>query len=253
MMGNDFDQVGWPRSGEIDIVEMGHSNGFTNGVGDRFFNGACHWGQGWPNASYAKDATKSYSLQDGEFHLFTLIWDENKISMYVDLDKMPVQTPYFQMDIPADDPGNEWSAGNYFHKENFILFNLAVGGNFPGIHNPADITALNDENSQQASMYVNYVRVYQKGNDDESIFAVIPGDKDETASMADASVSNSRLEIRISGKNAIAPGCNITAYDIAGHIVASAPDSLDLGKLSAGMYIIHATGNGRTSVIKTTI
>lgn len=253
MMGNDFDQVGWPRSGEIDIVEMGHSNGFTNGVGDRFFNGACHWGQGWPNASYAKDATKSYSLQDGEFHLFTLIWDENKISMYVDLDKMPVQTPYFQMDIPANDPGNEWSAGNYFHKENFILFNLAVGGNFPGIHNPADITALNDENSQQASMYVNYVRVYQKGNDDESIFAVIPGDKDETASMADASVSNSRLEIRISGKNAIAPGCNITAYDIAGHIVASAPDSLDLGKLSAGMYIIHATGNGRTSVIKTTI
>ena len=161
--------------------------------------------------------------------------------MYVDLDKMPVQTPYFQMDIPADDPGNEWSAGNYFHKENFILFNLAVGGNFPGIHNPADITALNDENSQQASMYVNYVRVYQKGNDDESIFAVIPGDKDETASMADASVSNSRLEIRISGKNAIAPGCNITAYDIAGHIVASAPDSLDLGKLSAGRSEEHTS------------
>ncbi|MDE5656569.1 MAG: T9SS type A sorting domain-containing protein, partial [Muribaculaceae bacterium] len=93
----------------------------------------------------------------------------------------------------------------------------------------------------------------QKGNDDESIFALIPGDDDESASMADASVSNSRPEIRISGKSAIASGCSIAAYDIAGHIVASAHDSLDLGKLPAGMYIIHATANGHTSVIKTTI
>ena len=44
MMGNDYDQVGWPRCGETDIMEMGHSNGINRGVSDRFFNGACHWG-----------------------------------------------------------------------------------------------------------------------------------------------------------------------------------------------------------------
>ena len=168
MMGNDYSKVGWPRCGETDIMEMGNSEGIRNGAQERFFNGACHWGQGWPNASYAKSTTKSYSLQDGEFHLFTCIWDENSIKMYVDLDKTPVQNPYYAIDIPQDDPDNEWSAGNYFHKDNFILFNLAVGGNFTGIHDANNITALNDDNGQEASYYINYVKIYQKGLDNEN-------------------------------------------------------------------------------------
>ena len=47
----------------------------------------------------------------------------------------------------------------YFHKDNFILFNLAVGGNFPGIHSADGITALPESGS--AEMLVDYVRVYQ--------------------------------------------------------------------------------------------
>ena len=43
----------------------------------------------------------------------------------------------------------------------FILFNLAIGGHFTGILNPAAITALPNEGSE-AKMYVDYVRVYQK-------------------------------------------------------------------------------------------
>lgn len=250
MMGNDFDQVGWPRSGEIDIVEMGHQNGINNGVSDRFFNGACHWGQKWPNASYAKDATKSYSLQDGEFHLFTLIWDENSLKMYVDLDRQPIQTPYFKMDIPCDDPDNEWSAGNYFHKENFILFNLAVGGNFPGIHKAEEISALHDGNGHKASMYVNYVRVYQKGNDNESMFALIPGDADNNSAIDELPVSNSRLDIRIEGRKAIAADCDIRVYDICGRLVATARECADLNALPGGVYLISATDGVATETIK---
>ena len=51
MMGNDWQSVGWPKCGETDILEMGNSEGIKNGTQDRFFNGACHWGQGWTNAS----------------------------------------------------------------------------------------------------------------------------------------------------------------------------------------------------------
>lgn len=178
MMGNDIDAYGWPRCGETDILEMGHSNGIKNGVSDRFFNGAAHWGTNWPQATHAQDCTKSYSLQDGEFHLFTLIWDETKFQMFVDLDKYPVQSPYFKLDITANNPDDKWSPGNYFHKENFILFNLAIGGNFPGIWDAAGITALNNENDNRASMYVNYVKVYQKGTPDESIYMLAPGDTD---------------------------------------------------------------------------
>lgn len=39
-MGNNFDQVGWPRCGETDIIELGNANGIKNGTQERFFNGA---------------------------------------------------------------------------------------------------------------------------------------------------------------------------------------------------------------------
>ena len=160
MMGNDWAQVGWPRCGEIDILEMGHSDGIRSGKQDRFFNGACHWGfykgNAYPN--YAKSSTWSYSLQDGEFHLYTLIWDDKNLRMYVDLDKNPAAHPYFEMGITAKD--DDWGTGHYFHHDFFILFNLAVGGRFTGITNPSAVTAFNDRS--EASMYVDYVKVFQK-------------------------------------------------------------------------------------------
>ena len=175
MMGNDFDQVGWPKCGETDIMEFGHIDGINGGVQDRYFNGACHWGQSWDNhPNYARAVTYDYSLQDGEFHIYTCIWNQERIAMYVDLDKHPDAKPYYEMTIPAT--GDTGAPGYYFHKENFILFNLAVGGNFPNIWDAAGITALNNGNGNQASMYVNYVKVYQKGTADESLNTLSPGD-----------------------------------------------------------------------------
>ncbi len=72
----------------------------------------------------------------------------------VDLETYPDARPYFEMKI-LDNMGDS----NCFRKENFLLLNLAVGGNFPGIHNIDGITALA---SGSASMFVDYVRVFQK-------------------------------------------------------------------------------------------
>ena len=94
-------------------------------------------------------------MQDG-FHLFTLIWDEQAIECYLDLNLHPDAEPYFAMNI--DDRSNDSAPGNYFHHDFFIIFNLAVGGNFPGIWNIGQVTALN---GGEAHMYVDYVRVYQ--------------------------------------------------------------------------------------------
>lgn len=164
MLGNNFNEVNWPRCGEIDILEMGNSAGISRGTQETFFNGACHWGfyknNGYPN--YAKSTTNSYSLQDGEYHLFTLIWDEQAIKMYLDLDKYPDASPYFEMGINEYDPAgpqDSWSTGDYFHHDFFIVYDLAVGGNFTGIHNTEGITALADG---ERSMYIDYVKVYQK-------------------------------------------------------------------------------------------
>lgn len=167
MMGNDYPEVGWPRCGEIDILEMGNAGGISSGTQESFMNGACHWGfykdvgggnYAYPN--YGKHSNAPYSVQDGEFHLFTLVWDETMIRMYLDLDKYPNVEPYYEMGIEGTD--DEWATGLYFHHDHFILFNLAVGGYFTGIvNNPAGITALPEEGSE-AKMYVDFVKVYQK-------------------------------------------------------------------------------------------
>ncbi|MFT3751431.1 MAG: glycoside hydrolase family 16 protein [Paludibacter sp.] len=165
LLGNGYpNNPAWPKCGEIDIVEMGNEHGIKNGIQDRYFNGACHWGERFNHGrypNYAKANTNPFSLQE-DFHLFTLIWDENALKMYLDLDKNPAAAPYFEMPI-----GGEDVAGNparYFHREFFVLFNLAVGGNFTQIRHLDGITALKD---CDAKMYVDYVRIYQKGTDGE--------------------------------------------------------------------------------------
>lgn len=164
-MGNNFDEVDWPACGEFDILEMGHANGFKGGedTAGRYFNGAFHWGPKWDQRkSYSYSTKYGYNLQDGEFHLFTWIWDENSGSCYVDLDKYPDIPPYFTIDISEVNPDDPTVPGNYLQVPYFLILNLAVGGNFPGIYNADGITALNEDNDYKASMWIDYVRIYQK-------------------------------------------------------------------------------------------
>ena len=159
MLGKDWPNTPWPKCGEIDILEMGANKGIEKGLQDRYFNGACHWGESFNNGAYPNygyPAVSTYSLQE-DFNLYTLIWDENNIKMYLDLDKYPDNEPYFEMPISGEDvPGNP---AHYFHGEFFLIFNLAVGGNFPGIWDINKVSALKNK---EASMYIDYVRVYQK-------------------------------------------------------------------------------------------
>jgi len=170
MMGNDISSVSWPACGETDIIELGNSGGFS-GKQDRYFNGASHWGPAWNQHQQAYNSvTYPYSVEDG-FHTFTCIWDANHVAMYVDLDSLPNAQPYYQLSIPSST--NPSDAGYYFHKQNFILLNLAIGGDFPGITNVNNITALADG---PRKMYVDWVRVYQKGDAGEQFLATSASD-----------------------------------------------------------------------------
>ena len=46
----------------------------------------------------------------------------------------------------------------YFNDKFYFIFNLAVGGDFPGITDPALITALED--GESAQMFVDWVKIY---------------------------------------------------------------------------------------------
>jgi len=151
MMGDDISTAGWPACGEIDILEMGHADGIAAGAQDRLFNGALHYGSDSQDHRQQVGVGESpYSLQDGRFHRFYVVWTPSVIRMYVD----DVAEPYFSVDISG--PG----AGSYFHKPNFLLLNLAVGGDFPGIHTPEAVTALGADEGSSAKMEIDYVRVY---------------------------------------------------------------------------------------------
>ena len=152
LLGADYQTNLWPSCGEIDILEMGHADGIREGIQDRYYNGACHWGryQGENHPNTVVNDTSPYSLQDGNFHLYTLIWEPDYLSFWLDKDKYPEREPYFTLDIRDL---------SWFHHDYFIILNLVVGGFFTGILDPEEITALN---GGPAVMEVDFVKVYQR-------------------------------------------------------------------------------------------
>ncbi|MCS5594844.1 MAG: family 16 glycosylhydrolase [Porticoccaceae bacterium] len=140
MLGKNFPTVGWPHSGELDIMEMIGGNGRENTV-----YGTAHWYNlsNSSNASYGGDRV----LSSGEtlstnFHVYSIEWDSSAITWYLD------DIQYHTMAI--DDSASLAA----FRKEFFFIFNIAVGGNWPG--NPSSSTVFPQR------MVVDYVRVFQK-------------------------------------------------------------------------------------------
>ena len=166
-------RVVWPKCGEIDICEMGHHNGIEAGTQDRYFNGACHWGESFNNGAYPNYGqfnTADYPIQ-GDFHLFTLEWSEDSIAMYLDKDLYPEVEPYFQLSLRGKEVNEP---GHYFNHPFYLVLNLSVGGFFPNMpaaeKYPERITA-DDPSFQKVTalpadgtpvkMFVDYIRVYK--------------------------------------------------------------------------------------------
>lgn len=212
MMGNDFKQVGWPRCGETDFIELGHSNGF-NGKQDRYFNGAMHLGSAWNTVwSDAQSTTWPYSVED-TFHIVTVEWTPTSMTMWMDKESHPELEPYFSTPLEPNNDAN-YNRQQVFGKPNFLIFNLAIGGNFPGIHDIKGVTAL--QNGSR-SMYIDWVRIYQKGDASETFSSKVPSEDIEEAASALENVQTEEKAVKrfINGELIIErDGC---FYDILGN------------------------------------
>lgn len=137
MLGADIPTVGWPKCGEIDIME-------NIGREPNRVHGTLHG----PGYSGDKGITAGYDAPDGRpfysrYHLFAVDWRKDSISFLVDGHAYRTITP---SDLPKD-------AAWVFDKPCFMLLNMAVGGRWPGY--PDTTTTF------PQSMRVDYVRVYQ--------------------------------------------------------------------------------------------
>jgi beta-glucanase (GH16 family) len=128
MLGSNIDALSWPNCGEIDIMEQrgselnkiwatlhypGHSG--ANGIG----------------------ATTIIQNSSTQFHVYSLDWSVNSIKIAVD--GQVYQSVANDNTLP-------------FNNNFFLIFNVAMGGNFAGSV---------DSNFSNAAMLVDYIRVYQ--------------------------------------------------------------------------------------------
>ncbi|KOU29712.1 1,3-beta-glucanase [Streptomyces sp. WM6372] len=115
MLGNDIGQVGWPNSGEIDVME---NVGFEPSTIHGTLHGPGYSGSGGIGAAYTLPGGQAFA---DAFHTFAVDWAPDAISWSVD-------GAVYQRRTPADLGGRTWA----FNKPFFLILNLAVGGYWPG-------------------------------------------------------------------------------------------------------------------------
>lgn len=137
MLGNNLDEKGWPACGEIDIMELvGHQPETSHAT--------VHWGSDFSNHKYTgKGYTLSGETFNDRFHVFSVVREYNQMYFYVD--------DILIYEFSSKDLQNQ---PNPFNNDFFFIFNVAIGGNWPG--NP-------DETTQFPQiMEVDYIRVFEK-------------------------------------------------------------------------------------------
>jgi beta-glucanase (GH16 family) len=136
MLGSSISAVSWPACGEIDIMELlGHE--------PETVYGTAHWFQGSLQSKGNRfDLAGNSDFSDG-YHIFSLLWEENRLVWYVDFNK------FFELRKNITD--TSWP----FNAPFFFILNVAVGGNWPG--DPDASTSF------PQTMSVDYIRVYQPG------------------------------------------------------------------------------------------
>ncbi len=135
LLGANVGQVGWPQSGEIDVME-------NKGREPAIIHGSLHG----PGNAEISTLTKAYALTFGDFsegfHVFAVEWNAEEIRWYVD------GLQYFS--VTKANLSSNWVFDHPF----YLILNLAVGGEYTG--DPGHGTSF------PQSLLVDYVRVYEK-------------------------------------------------------------------------------------------
>jgi beta-glucanase (GH16 family) len=138
MLGDDIEKKGWPKCGEIDVMEnIGKEPALVHGT----IHGPGYNGANGIGSPFELPAGQRFA---DDFHVYAVEWEPKAIRFYVDDHMYATRTP---ADLPK---GAKWVYKHPF----FVLLNVAVGGGWPG--NPDSSTVF------PQTMLVDYVRVYRR-------------------------------------------------------------------------------------------
>lgn len=155
MLPQDDRYGGWAASGEIDLMEI---------VGDRPHEvlNSLHYGSTYPKRTLH---THVHALPGGssvgDWHVYAVEWEPGEIRFYVDAVHTSTETFWWSCSKRDQGAGvdagkaadlNPWPAP--FDQPFYLLMNVAVGGNFPGVPDA--------QTRFPAELVVDYVRVYDK-------------------------------------------------------------------------------------------
>ncbi len=145
MMGNDIESgAPWPYCGEIDIME--HRNAEPNVIGTLHYNSGKGTSAGYAHQYIGSEINGQYGYigDMNQWHKYAVEWYEDVIKFFVD------DTCFETLNISSDEMEE-------FQKDHFILLNLAIGST----NSPFTLGQTISDSFTDATMYVDYVRVYQ--------------------------------------------------------------------------------------------
>ncbi|MBN1411331.1 MAG: glycoside hydrolase family 16 protein, partial [Spirochaetales bacterium] len=130
MLGtNIMTGTAWPGCGEIDIMEHINNEGQIHGT--------IHW-----DASGHAEYGTPVACNPATYNVYSVQWDSSAIRWYIN------GSQFWEADI-----SNSVNSTEEFHRNFFILLNIAVGGDWPGAPDGSTVFP--------ARMYVDYVRWYE--------------------------------------------------------------------------------------------
>lgn len=172
---------GWPKSGEIDILETVNLKTVDgDGVVENNVHGTLHYGKAWPDNVRSGS---SYSLPNSvnpadDFHVYAIEWQEGEIRWYVDdylyATQRKSEVRYNSKDQAVGLAHRGWFAEYFdqvsgeltthwdnapYDQEFFMILNNAVGGDWAENTNNMGIDAQAFANGQ--TFEIDYIRVYQ--------------------------------------------------------------------------------------------
>lgn len=233
----------WPSAGEIDIMEM---VGQEKGVGNRTIYGTPHFFYDKGDADKDGNAGSGYSSRvlmkkdlANDYHIVGINWSPDCIEWYID------GNVYNRLTYDSSERSQALKLA--FNRPQFIQFNLAAGGNWPG-------DAGNDLAGQ--SFEIDWVKWSQ--NDEQRLAMeayykdkpviegvknhyIVQGETPDLLGGMSVNLPNYKIEYSIDNEYMFVNTGAVNGRNEVGNVVENSSQSLKISKLKPGIYNVYYT------------